>query len=101
MAGSPEDDFTTEHGCLVRAKWDWTTSDVPNRWSRTQQAYKPKRFHIPDNPEDPFNDGFGVRRSKLKIRGKGAALSIRYESQDGKDFQLIGWSIPFTADSTP
>lgn len=101
MANTPEADKTTEHGCLVTAKWDWTFSDNAGRWSNPQQAYKPKRFHIATTASEPFNDGHGIRRSKLKIRGKGVALSIRYESQDGKDFQLLGWAIPFTADSTP
>ncbi len=100
MSGSTQDDVLVEHGALVTAKWEWTTRDSAGRWSRPQQAIKPMRVQAPDIQSDPRNDGQGVRYSKLKIRGQGRALVLRYESEDGKDFQILGWSIPFTADTT-
>jgi hypothetical protein len=101
MPQSTDEDKTTPHGVQVTAKWGWTTRDTTNRWSKPQQGIKPMRVHAPDLEDDPNNDGFGVRHSKLKIRGKGKALVIRYESEDGKDFQIFGWSIPFTAETVP
>jgi len=100
MAGSTEDDNTTAHGVQVTAKWEWTTRESAGRWSNPQQGIKPKRVHGPTSSERPNDDGHGIRFSKLKIRGQGKSLSIRYESEDGKDFQILGWSIPFTAEST-
>lgn len=99
MAGSTEDDKTTAHGITVQAKWEWTTRDSAGRWSNPQQGIKPKRVHGPDLQDEPSNDGHGIVFSKLKIRGQGKSLVIRYESEDGKDFQILGWSIPFTADT--
>ncbi len=99
MAGSVEDDKTTSHGIQITAKWEWTTRDTAGRWSNPQQGIKPKRVHAPDQSDTPNNDGHGIRFSKLKIRGHGKSLVIRFESEDGKDFQLLGWSIPFTADT--
>lgn len=95
MADSELQDLDVRHGVLVRGKWQWTTSEETGRWTRPQQGYKPQRVFIPTNPTDPYNDGFSVTRSRLKIRGSGQALVIRYESEEGKDFQLLGWSIPF------
>lgn len=100
MAGTAEDDKTTSHGIQITAKWEWTTSSSAGRWSNPQQGIKPKRVHGPDNADTPSNDGHGVLFSKLKIRGQGKSLVIRFESESGKDFQLLGWSIPFTADTT-
>ena len=99
MADSTEDDKTTTHGCLATAKWGWTIDDSTNRWSNPQQAIKPTRYRIPTDVDDPNNDGFGVKHSKLKIRGHGQSLSLRFESQAGKDFQILGWSVPFTAET--
>lgn len=101
MAGSSTDDLTTSHGCLVRAKWGWTISEATGRWSKQQQAIKPRRVSISTSGTDPFNDGFSVLYSKLKIRGKGRALVLRYESEDGKDFHLYGWELPITTTTTP
>jgi len=92
-----DEDFTTPHGILITSKWGWTTNDETGRWSNPQQGIKPKRVHAPTNAANPNNDGHGVRHSKLKIRGKGRCLVLRFESEDGKDFQLLGWAVPFTA----
>lgn len=99
MAGSTQDDVLTDHGVLVTAKWEWTTRDGSGRWSRPQQGIKPMRVQVPDIQSEPRDDGQAVRYSKLKIRGQGRSLVIRYESEDGKDFQILGWSIPFTGDT--
>ena len=99
MADSTAQDKTTTHGIIVTGKWGWTQSEATGRWSNPQQAIKPVRYHIPTDADDPNNDGHGVRHSRLKIRGKGKSLVIRFESEEGKDFQLLGWSIPFTAET--
>ncbi len=99
MADSVAEDKTTGHSALLVAKWEWTTNADAGRWSNSQQAIKPKRVHGPTSAGDPNNDGHEIWFSKLKIRGAGKALVLRYESEDGKDFQIVGWAIPFTADS--
>lgn len=98
MAGSTADDKITDHGVQLTAKWDWTTSNSTGRWSAPQQAIRPRRYFIPSDSTDTRNDGFGIWKSKLKIRGKGEALVLRFESETGKDFQLLGWAIPFTVE---
>lgn len=83
------------HSALLTVKWDWTTESTTGRWSTSQQAIKPRRYHIPTSSTTPTYDGFGVLRTRLRVRGRGESAVIRYESEDGKDFQLLGWSIPF------
>lgn len=83
--------------CLVSGKWDWSDSATANRWSEPSQAYRFKReyFPIPVGPS-PFNYGFDVIQTIEQIRGKGRALSLRFESEEGKDFHILGWSLPYT-----
>lgn len=92
-------DNNIPNGIQVTAKWEWTTSNAAGRWSNPQQGIKPKRVHGPTNSAVPNDDGHGVWFSKLKIRGHGKSLVVRYESEDGKDFHILGWAIPFTADT--
>lgn len=90
-------DKTGDNSCLVTARWEWTDDVKSGRHSNQQQAYKRQRVFIPDDVLDPFNDGFPVAPTKLKLRGKGKSLQLRFESETGKDFTLYGWAIPFTA----
>lgn len=95
------EDGSPEHSCIITAKWGWTDDVKAGRWSNPQQGYKRQRVFIPDDADNTSNDGHPVVSSKLKIRGKGKALTVRFESEDGKDFQLLGFAIPFTAEGTP
>ena len=100
MAGTTDDDDTTLHGILIQAKWEWATKASSGRWSRQQQGIKPKRFYISESADTPRDDGHGILFSKLKLRGQGKAVALRFESEDGKDFQLLGWQVPFTSETT-
>jgi hypothetical protein len=62
----------------VQGVWDYYTSDGA-RWSTVQQGYKAKT-----------NGAYSERR--LKIRGNGLALQLRFASEQGKPFNVIGWS---------
>jgi hypothetical protein len=62
----------------VQGVWDYYTSDGA-RWSTVQQGYKSKT-----------NGSYSERR--LKIRGNGLALQLRFASEAGKPFNVIGWS---------
>ena len=77
-----------------QAKWEWSSDSRSGRWSNQQQAIKPMRVA---GPSDELNADYQeVRQSKLKVRGQGSSLSVRYESEEGKDFSIFGWSIPYT-----
>ncbi len=100
MADTTEQDNSTLHGVQVTAKWEWSSRVGNGRWTNPQQGIKPPRVFIPDNADThPASDGQDIWFSKLKVRGQGRALVIRYESETGKDFQILGWSIPFTGDT--
>ena len=85
---------------LIRGRWDWHTSDAGNRWTNQQQAYTwSRRYYAPTNIGSDFDTGEQVVYTKRKIRGKGRALSLSYESESGKDMQLLGYSTDITSNA--
>lgn len=84
-------------GCTVVAQWDWHNTSTGGRWSNPQRAYRYRRPYNPVDATDPFDTGEEIVYTKLKIRGKGRSLSLKYESVEQTDFQLLGYSVAFTA----
>ena len=101
MSGSSEDDLVTLQGCFMTAKWEWASDIRSGRWSRPQQIIKPMRVASPQASNQLNSDFQDVKYTKVKVRGQGKALVLRFESEDGKDFSLFGWSIPFTGENKP
>lgn len=99
-----DNDGTLEYdqpsSCYLRGKWHWTDSDSANRWSESQQVYRFNRFTTPV-VAGVFDYGFEVIQTINQVRGKGRALSLRFESEEGKDFHLLGWSVPYTGILAP
>lgn len=89
-----EGDIVPSHqsSCLVQAQWDWANSVNSGRWSRAFQAYRYKRHFIPVDVSDTYDYGFETITTKNKIRGKGRVLSLKLESEEGKDCRILGWS---------
>ena len=88
--------FDDPSGATVQTRWEWSDLDV-GRWTTPEAAYRLNRFYIPEDDTDPFDYGFEVIKTKLRMRGKGFAFSIRYESEDQKDFQLLGFAVNMKA----
>ena len=101
MAGSIADDPFVDHGVQVQIKYEWTEKEDAGRWSRPQQGIKKQRYSIPSDPNNPNNDGHGIRVTKLKARGHGRSMVLRFESEEGKDFQIAGWAVPISVETTP
>jgi hypothetical protein len=79
-----------EGGLLVQGLFNFATGTTSNKWTTAQQAYRPGPY-APVNIND--TDGFGVYASKLKLRGRGRSVAIKYSSEPGKDFHLAGFAI--------
>lgn len=74
--------------CFVQGKFDFTTSSAEGKWSTQQQIYN----------ENLSNRAINFRR--LKMRGKGRALQLNFESETQKPFTIIGWSIYETTNTS-
>ena len=77
-------------GLFVSSYWDFSTSpaNVP------QQVYRYKQTPVV-NPGDLANFGYPetVISSRLKLRGRGRSVRLRFESEQGKDFNLLGYGV--------
>lgn len=89
-------EFDYPSSCLMQAKWHWADTATSGQWSEQQQVYRLNRHWIPTGIGS-FDYGYDVVQTISQVRGKGRALAIRFESETGKDFHLLGWSIPYTA----
>ena len=74
---------------LVSTSWDFKET-----FTTPQQAYRLKQTVVV-NPNDltEFDYPESVITTRLKLRGHGRSMRIRYESEPGKDFLLLGWGI--------
>jgi hypothetical protein len=71
-----------------------TAWDFKDTFGTSQQAYRLKHPVVvnPSNLSD-FNYPEDVVTTRLKVLGHGRSVRIRYESEAGKDFLLLGWGI--------
>lgn len=84
---------TNQSSCYVQAQWDWANSENSNRWGRAFQAYRYKRMYMPSGAGDEFDNGFLTITTRNKLRGKGKVLSMKINTEEGKDCRLLGWSM--------
>ena len=105
-----EDGFTSDgtmlqidnpSSCLVQAQWNWANSANSGKWGNQFQAYRLLRNYIPSGDADPFDYGDAVIVTKNKLRGSGKTISLKIQSEAGKDLQILGWGVTATATSKP
>ena len=86
-------DTTVPHGILVRGKWQWTNSAGGSKWTNPQQGIRTPRV------ESGNEDYYDIRRSRLKIRGRGESVAINFTSEPGKDFVMLGWVVSYKGET--
>lgn len=74
--------------CYLQGVFDFTNDGSSGKWSSKQQLY---------NSALTFRD---VDYRRLKIRGKGRALQLKFSGEAGKPFDIIGWSMWITGNAT-
>lgn len=84
---------TNQSSCIVQAQWEWANSEKSGRWGRPFQAYRYKRFYMPETLFDSYDNGFSTIVTKNKIRGKGKVISFLIKTEESKDCKLLGWSM--------
>lgn len=79
-----------EGSLKVSSFWDSKSSSAVT----SQQAYRLKLIPAVDTSDlTTFGYPHETIQTRLKLRGRGRFLKIRYESEQGKDFQLLGWGL--------
>lgn len=78
-------------GCILTSKWDLSSDN--SRWSQPSQIYRIVNYPVADPNDLTFNYPYDTIVARTKIRGKGRVVRMKFESETGKDFYLIGWEI--------
>lgn len=78
--------FERPSSCMVSTYWDFKTkpSQTP------QEAYRLKDLPVPDGT-GPANYPKTVTSSRLRLKGRGKSLRLRFDSKAGHDFHLLGY----------
>jgi hypothetical protein len=79
-----------ESSMLVSSYWNFRTSSS----STPQQAYRLKYMPVPDITSlNTWDYPEEVMSTRLKLRGYGRSMRLRFESETGKDFVLLGYGV--------
>lgn len=94
--------LSRQSSCKVQSQWNWNNSTAQGKWGTVFQAYRLLK-NQPASPSsgDTFDYGDTVIVTKNKLRGRGRALSLYFNSDPGKDLKLLGWGLEVTANNTP
>lgn len=84
------------YSCELTVKFDYATDVGTGKWTTPQEAYKLSTRRLAKAAVAEQLYPYKVIESRLKVRGAGKVMVMRYESTPGKDFQLIGRITPFT-----
>ncbi len=87
------------YGCLLTAKFDFAIDNNSSKWSTPQQAFKYSTLRLAKVNNIEANYPYSVVDTRLKVKGTGRVVVYRYESEPGKDFELIGRVTPFAAET--
>ena len=88
-------DTSTLNSCKMIGRWDYAN---PNTGKQTEgkEIYRFNSLMLDNVGDSEADYGYTVIETKNKVRGSGKALSLRFESSEGKDFELLGWSLDIT-----
>lgn len=82
-------DLKTPSSCVMNAYWDF--KDTP---SSTQQVYRLKRYPVVDpNDLNTFDYGSSVLINRTRVKGRGRVVNLKFESEQEKDFQFLGYEL--------
>lgn len=79
-----------DSSCLMSAFFDFNRTAT----SITQQCFRRKQTPAVDTSDlTSWTYPRSVITSRLKIRGRGRSMRLRFESETGKDFHLLGYNV--------
>ena len=88
-----------QSGCLVRSQWNWANTIVSGKWSPLFQAYRYREPRFVENTADTYDNGYETIVTKNKLRGRGKAFALYFETESGKDCRILGWNMTLNANT--
>jgi len=91
FTGNENDGYESIRPSSLKVSTAW---DFKETFGTSQEAYRLK-YPVVVNPSDLTDFAYpdDVITTRLKIRGHGRSMRIKYESTEGKDFLLVGWGM--------
>ena len=77
---------------FMQMRYDWTDDGDSNKWSEKKQVYRLKEEFDATLRTD-IDVGQTVITSKNQFNGQGRAAQFHFESENGKDFIILGWVV--------
>lgn len=90
-----------ESGCTMQGIWDWHNTARGGKWGKPRNIYLRKKMYTPKDSNDPFDTGEEVIHTRGRVYGRGSSLSLRFESEEGKNTQILGYTVVYTAEGNP
>ena len=91
FTGNSSDGYEPIRPSSLKVSLAW---DFKETFSTPEEAYRLKYTVVPDSDDlTKFDYPEDVITSRLKARGHGRSMRIKYESTQGKDFILLGWGL--------
>jgi hypothetical protein len=81
-----------QSSCLMRCQWEWSNDPKSNKFTSLVETYRYRLAHF-TLPGEDYNNGFDTIITKNKLRGRGKALSLYFETSPYKDCQILGWNL--------
>lgn len=79
-----------QSSCKVRTQWNWARNANSKKFGSLFQAYRYRQALF---SEVDYDNGEEIIVTKNKIRGRGRAFALYFETEPGKDCRVVGWSL--------
>jgi hypothetical protein len=89
--------FTLEYesACDMISKWEFSDHVDSGKESEPKNFYRLSK-QVAVDTAGPYDYGHEIITTKDSVRGSGNVVRFRFQSQDGKDFQIVGWGFEMT-----
>lgn len=88
-----------QSSCKLRTQWEWANTIASKKWSPSFEIYRQRKPILIVDAEDEYDTGFEMVTAKSKLRGRGRAVSLYFETQPLKDCHLVGWNLQVTGNN--
>lgn len=93
--GVPQD----KSGCVVRVRWGFTDGVQSGKWTVPFQIYRYPRHFFGDVNAGTYETGHSLITTKNKVRGRGQAYALHFQTEPFKDCKLLGWNMTINGNS--
>lgn len=92
-------EYDSPSGCQFRVEFDYANTASANTYTPYRSIYRVnRRGFLPQGTTFPvsFDDGRTIVEYRDVIRGSGKSCRFRFQSEEGKDMQVLGYSVEYS-----